>query len=301
MLILLPKIICQWYQWNLGKACQTAPDQAVANKDWHGLENEGYGQMKKLKAILSMVVLGLSLVLLVAPTAGAYSFTYLNGGFFSQSAVPGLDGPESNWDSSFANSSAGSDTMYSNGYGQLLSSTPNSITVMVNSVAGSGSSSSYSAYSNNLTANSEGSPGIFFQVSGSPGDEVQINYFWQASISNYDGGPDTLSTLSGGSAPMFISLNGANVWHQDDPISVGTNSFPVFEENGSFSAQVGDIIGINLAAYANNDFSGEGDYLYSQAYNSLELEVVPLPPAVWLLGSGLLGLLARRGLRPRRR
>ncbi len=255
-----------------------------------------------IKANLLKLMLVLGLVLSGVQTAGAYTFTYVSGGFSSLSEVTDLI-TDSKWDQSDAITYAGYGDMYGGGYGESKSDTPTSISVILKSYAGATSSGNgYSAESDNRTANDTGDPGVYFQITGgTDGDLVQINYVWHASISNSDGGSETNSTLSGGgeTAPMFISLNGAYVWEQD-ATSAGMDSDPVYNDTGFFMAHVGDIIGINLAAYSKDDFS-TGTDLYSEAYNSMKLEIVPLPPTVVLLGSGLLGLLGLQGFRSRRR
>jgi hypothetical protein len=275
--------------------------------------------MERVRASLLILALGLGLVLLGAQATWAYQLAYIGSGFSSQSGVPNVsdggdstsDGPYSKWDASYVstNSSAslGSVNASSSGYGQWYNDSGlNSITVEVGTSAwGSSSTGSGSAYSSVATNETGTTTGIFFQIIGEPSDQpVRVNYTWYASINNGVGGT---AVLGGGSGtPMYISVNeypagtpSDPIW-QKDAISVGSGSAPEYSESGYFMAKVGDIIGINLAADANIDFSGSVSS-YSMVYNSMQLDAVPLPPSVWLLGSGLFGLLALSGFRPRRR
>lgn len=274
--------------------------------------------MNKIKARLLMLVLALGLVLLGTQATWAYTFTYDSGGFSSQSEVlsvsnggtPSSDGPYAAWDSDFINTGATASvgeegvspivSANSNGSGGWYPNSSNSIMVMMNGHAGGSSETaggSGSAYGGAVTQNQAGNTtGIFFRITGGvDGEQVRINYNWNAS--SWMGAGGTV-TIGGGSDLMYISLNGNRVWDMAEQVVYDSQNF---SKSGTFMAQVNDLIGINLAANASIDFSGAGDDFFSSATNSMQLEAVPLPPSAWLLGSGLLGLLALRGFRPRRR
>lgn len=280
--------------------------------------------MKKVKARFLVVVLGLCLILMGAQATWAYQFTYVGGGFSSQSEVqnvsnggdPASDAAIPAWNESYAFTNATANVSdpyvyaYVSGYGQWTASGSSLHAEVVSTASGSSEASSgrVSAYNRVVMTAPDITTAIFFRIDGGvTSSPVRINYSWDASAMIGDGGT---AVLGGGVAtPMYLSLNEYSVqtplhpiW-QKDAVKVDNNGDGYYSElvNGYFMAQVGDIIGINLAADVNLDFSGQSNSLLSMAFSSMQLDAVPLPPSAWLFGSGLLGLLAWGGFRPRRR
>lgn len=160
------------------------------------------------------------------------------------------------------------------------------------------------AYGNAKTVQPNYTEGMFFKVTAQgaelSGEAVQISYDWLAyadassegwgvlsggtySDTDIDGNPITITK------PMAITLNGAEAWSH---VVISDYGLDVDEtETGVFMAAIDDIIGVHLLAGAFASINGEG---YAEAFveNSMELTIanVPIPAAIWLFGTGLLGL-----------
>ena len=264
--------------------------------------------MKKVKVAFWILALSLSLALLGAPAAWAYEFTFYGGGLWGQ------------WDA-YVNNGTVSDGPQVFRYPGIYSVTAPFVVTATAGIADNYtitgakvnvSVSSYvtgfsadpsntigNTYANDNTVQPTVTGGIYFQITGGTvGDQVQVLYKWAANGST---GTGTNGIIGG---PLAITVNeynypggpGPSVWsHADINLSDG-DSF-TGSDNGSFTAYDGDIIGIYLSTNTYIDDlavlppeTTEG----SNAYNSMELDVVPLPGAVWLLGSGLVGLLGLR-------
>ena len=264
--------------------------------------------MKKVKAGFWILAVGLSLVLMGAQASWAIGFTYYDSGIWTQ------------WDGSVSNSiiSDGPDVNRGSGVysvnDPLVSATVGSggswtdgsmATVTMSATASAHSETddgSGSAYSTAATVVPAFTTNIYFQITGgTTGTPVLVTYSWSASLLTKDGGS---AGFSGGFDPLAISVNDypsssspTYVWSHANG-SIGSNDSLTDNDSGTFMAYIGDIIGINLGVGANVDFSGTGDF-YAESNNNMTLEVqaVPIPAAVWLLGSGLMGLVGLRRFR----
>ena len=150
--------------------------------------------------------------------------------------------------------------------------------------------------------------GIFFLINPSPGehvgDPVTLSWNWGGRAST---GAGTTAKLTGGYfADMTITLNdypvpsgptpGKTIWSY---AGQELSAFEYFEEydSGEHLASIGDIIGVHLGAFASIEFIGVG---YHDAFSTQQLSLyvdtlpVPIPGAVWLLGTGLIGLTGLR-------
>ena len=131
---------------------------------------------------------------------------------------------------------------------------------------------------------------VFFQVTEEPGDIGklgQLNYSYANFGYNNIGGWET------NFYPEFvITVNGATVFSKSCLI----------DSSGIINVEVGDIIGLVCGTLSDNllytgGVSTGGNYndFYAQLYvEPLNVEPVPIPPAVLLFGSGLLGLAGWR-------
>lgn len=164
------------------------------------------------------------------------------------------------------------------------------------------------AYGNAKTVQQNYTEGLFFEVTAqgdeSSGDAVDIHYAWTAFANSSSEG---WGILSGGSYtneqgvttqnPMAITLNGDDVWSQAviDGYSVEVDE----SDTGVFRAEIGDIIGIHLLAGAFASVEGLGfedaDVMQEMA---LTVASVPIPAALWLFGSALVGLGVIKHRRP---
>lgn len=153
------------------------------------------------------------------------------------------------------------------------------------------------------TQGQQAEPGYFLRIAPSAGEQlgasVNLSMNWSCSM-------DT-GTLAGGTSvtgasmdAMAITVNGSSIFtHTREDLS----SYGYYSDNQfiSYQAQIGDIIGIFLGASGNLDYNGIGDGLTSNellatSYQFLDMDVqsVPLPGAIWLLGGGLAGLAGLR-------
>jgi hypothetical protein len=264
--------------------------------------------MKKIKAGFLILALGLGLVLMGAQTTWAVGFTYYDSGIWTQwdgqvTNSVNTDGYQTNRDPGFysvtnplVSASVVSGGSWTDGSTATVTM---SATASAHSETADGSGSAYSTAATVVPAFTTN---IYFKITGgTDGTPVQVLYSWSASLLTGDGGS---ASFGGGFDPLAITVNDypsssspPYAWSHANG-SIGSNDSLTDNDSGTFMAHIGDIIGINLGVGANVDFSGIGDF-YAEAYNNMNLEVqaVPVPGAVWLLGSGLLGLGAWRRLR----
>lgn len=150
--------------------------------------------------------------------------------------------------------------------------------------------------------------GIFFLINPSPGehvgDPVTLSWNWTGNAST---GAWTTAKLTGGYfADMTITLNdypapsgptpGKTIWSY---AGQELSAFEYFEErdSGEHLAYIGEIIGVHLGAFASIEFIGVGDHdAFSTQALSLTVDTlpIPIPGALWLLGTGLIGLTGLR-------
>ena len=150
--------------------------------------------------------------------------------------------------------------------------------------------------------NDYGYNGIFFEISPSAGEstgtpvEVALNF--NLSLSTAKGGfAEVKNGDDGGSS--YLSLNGSSIW-QYAPVVLGADDSFDDVVSYTFAAQVGDVLGVNMLTVAGISLmegAAKGEAL-TGATSFLTLSVtpnpVPIPGAVWLLGSGFLGLAGIR-------
>jgi len=111
------------------------------------------------------------------------------------------------------------------------------------------------------------------------------------------------SVLSSGSGTIDFSLGSGNTM----TLSVGSATFTA-NDDSRFGSGTGPALSLSSFALTNLDFNNPGvfgslglffddaDMMIGEWRTSAELTTVPVPAAVWLFGSGLLGLvgIARR-------
>jgi hypothetical protein len=235
----------------------------------------------------------------------ASTFSYFDGSFFSQSDAVTTNGTETDnppvladWGTSSASSQVDASVTGASasgwGHGGVTIDNNN----LSLNVEGHASGTSFvSTGTGNSYGNANDPDGIFFIIEPTGdenmGDPVIINYSWSAEIDTGNAGRADV-TGGFGNHP-FIMRNNSEVWHHDDIFIDDANAYYVGNESGSFTALIGDIIGLNTGAGASITYSGIGDYS-SDAWSHIELtaEAVPIPGAVWLFGSAVLGLVGVR-------
>jgi hypothetical protein len=272
--------------------------------------------MKRAKACGLRLILGLGLVLMGAQAAWALGFTYEASGVWTQwdgqvSNGASTDGPEVNRGGGSYNVETTPFTVAasvaSGGDGTIAGATVSVGMVANASGFSGGAEGSGWAYSTAATLEPTVTDGIFYRITGGAnGTPVKVLYSWSASLTTGDGGSASFG-YGPGPGPLAITCSGnpdPQVWtHGGGAIAgkdseTGEYSNLTDGDNGAFMAHIGDIIGIFLGVDARVDFSRAGDF-YAHAENTMNLEVqaVPVPGAVWLLGSGLLGLAGLRRFR----
>ena len=260
--------------------------------------------MTKIKNRFPVLLITASLILLFTSMAQAAIFTYYGGGFNSTSDAIAITqyfthdpiavsnaGPLSASTSVLANFPYV--TTYGSGSGES-NSTENNLEISLTGYA-YGNGYTGSAYGNANTSD------LLFRLDPStgeqPGNLVLVSFEWNAvsypyyvNGQYYAGGS---SSISGGSTDtMFLSLNSNAKWSHEK-ISVDGATILNETDSGWFYAHIGDIIGINLGVESRIDAS-QAQFRAHTGNNSMTLTseyVVPLPGAIWLLGSGLIGLV----------
>jgi hypothetical protein len=268
--------------------------------------------MKKINKNCLMLMMVLGMVLMGTRASWAYEFTFDHGGLWGQwdgyvNNNTQTDGPDANrnWPSpggTYSVTTPYSITANTNVNYNYYTTLGSTVTVQVGGAVSVDNPTSTSGngwvYAEGHTFNPGQPEGIFFQINGgAPGSQVQIDYKWYFNAITASEGTAKISGLA-------MSVNDNNVWSYPD-IILNNYSYNYGSVNSSFMAHSGDIIGIFLNARVSiGDYN---DIVYfplninnSAALTYLELTAVnpvPVPPSVWLLGSGLLGLAGWRRFR----
>ncbi len=133
------------------------------------------------------------------------------------------------------------------------------------------------------------------EVVGNPGEPVRVHIDAWAS-SNTSGSFDTEVSLAAGFPNNFrIMHNDTIVWIADT--SILDPNGDLLQDDLLINAVVGDTITVDAAVLANlwgtvTDTSFSGNYANVSFNAVVDLEPVPIPSAVWFLGSGLFSLFA---------
>lgn len=195
--------------------------------------------------------------------------------------------------------------------GQQTSDTSNHRQVLV-SVSATGTSYDgdggfIDTYGNADTTQQNVTTGVFFIINPSAGEQVGdpviLSWDWSAQAKT---GAQATATLTGGNSDnMAITLNdypalsgsnpAATLWSYSQQ-SLSQNDNFTDADSGEILVHIGDIIGVHLGASVSlfvEDGFGEYNASSEQKLN-LYVQAVPIPGAVWLLGSGLLGLAGLR-------
>ena len=253
----------------------------------------------------------------------AATFSYYASSLFSQSGAYASGaggsydpGPNADWDTTHVQSDQ--NAIISNPYVQTEGSSAGDVTSndsdLVIHVDGSVSGMSddltghMEAYGGTSTVQAAVTTGIYFQLDPEAGenigDPVRIDFYWMGDLgtstgtsAHIDGGfaGDTIAiTLNDYPAPTSFDPAKA-VWTQQGNSAADGAGDDFWDDEGFFMAAIGDVIGIHMGAETDLNLDGSG-FAWSEASQTLEMTAspVPIPGAVWLLGSGLLGLFAVR-------
>lgn len=127
------------------------------------------------------------------------------------------------------------------------------------------------------------------------GDPITLGHYWYGEVW-MEGG--TASITGNDSTGNYFGITSGTdwLWMEETITDEG-----IYDHEGSNIVHIGDIIGVHLGTTADINISGIIEGGFSDADSEIWLIVpkappVPIPGAVWLLGSGLLcvGLIRRR-------
>ncbi len=281
---------------------------------------------KMRKSLNRLMALAAAAVFVAALPAivSAATFSYYASSLFSQSGAmvsngSGTDdpGPDSSWSHEYVESSQeavtpdGAVNADGWGTGEVMLENQNLSVYVDGSVAGMsydtlGHMESYGGAS---TVQAGVTTGIYFQLDPEAGenigDPVRIDFYWMGDLgtstgttAHIDGGfaGDTIAiTLNDYPAPSTFDPAKA-VWTRPGNYAADGAGDDFWEDGGFFMAAIGDVVGIHMGAGADLNLDGEGYEIWAEGSQELHLTAspVPIPGAVWLLGSGLLGLVAVR-------
>jgi hypothetical protein len=147
----------------------------------------------------------------------------------------------------------------------------------------------YEISSATLTLSGTNADGIYTPSSGYPDTSASLGNMFSTSLSPYDGLVNGIRFTIGSQQYNFGSLVdfSKSFW--------GDNADPSLKP-----FNLNDITVMNASLGSVND-SGSFDRVYGALYDDINMtascQVVPLPPSIWLLGCGLLGLAGWRRFR----
>ena len=162
------------------------------------------------------------------------------------------------------------------------------------------------AFTSTVTGRPGYGDGIYWVINPegaeNPGDQVLLSWSWTAAAATFTNSYVTLSGGQGYADHLAITrTSGSNTQEMWSLASMTVSDGAGLNEStsGSFSAQIGDIIGIHLGMEASIDFTGSAGAIGRHFSTDMIMDIssaapIPIPGAVWLLGSGLLGLGAWR-------
>ncbi len=278
----------------------------------------------------NLLICTLLLFLFGSSVSSAAVFTYYGGGLESQSEIhiENLTNDEVTWtdpDTARHPSSVASEqsmevdsissSTHTQGRGSYQIINPDRLIVSVSAEADGTASydGSINAYSYTQTFEYGVTYGIFFEILPQPGesvgDDILVNFYWRGRAQSIGNGTYAGVNGSGYDEAVSILVNeyptsrpsSDRAW-QHASLNAYGEDFSYYpeevleDESGSFTAQIGDIIGITLEAYAEiADITGSPGDISAFASSSLSLSLghtsaVPVPGAILLFGSGLLGI-----------
>ena len=250
--------------------------------------NEGEFKMKR---VIFGILLLMGLVLGSQQPSVAITLTYLSGGVSAFTNIE--DFYNHQYDQNYAHASA-----QLSGVGNAMASASAGATslggyyVSLGASAESSINNYYVGAQGFTTGLNESEDFIFLKVTASSGDMGNFGQLAYSSLYfNYINVPNWESFYD----PFVITVNGIPK----------VNKYPPQSWNDVLDVYIGDIVGLKCNIIADN-LSDTGQPLAGDMYANLYVSInpvgeapapVPLPPTVFLLGSGLLGLAGWRRFR----